>query len=108
MRVARALPHGPDRHAAAPAPARARHLLPPALRSRMQIEHGARLESSAMLRCPRCSHRIRLFGGARVPRCYCGGEQFEVQPDRADAPPAAPAPRADRPAPRAPEAPPPG
>lgn len=52
----------------------------------MQIEHGARLDVAATIRCPRCGHRITLFAGARVPRCYCGGEQFELQPARADRP----------------------
>jgi DNA-directed RNA polymerase subunit RPC12/RpoP len=43
----------------------------------MPLQFGDRTSGDGTIRCRRCGHGIILRGGDAVPRCYCGGEDFE-------------------------------
>jgi hypothetical protein len=43
----------------------------------MPLQFGDRTSGDGTIRCRRCGHGIILRRGDSVPRCYCGGENFE-------------------------------
>jgi DNA-directed RNA polymerase subunit RPC12/RpoP len=43
----------------------------------MALQFGDRTSGDGTIRCRRCGHGIILRDGDSVPRCYCGGEDFE-------------------------------
>jgi len=43
----------------------------------MTLQFGDRTSGDGMIHCRRCGHGIVLRDGDSVPRCYCGGEEFE-------------------------------
>ena len=43
----------------------------------MPLQFGDRTSGDGTIHCRRCGHGIILRGGDAVPRCYCGGEDFE-------------------------------
>ena len=53
----------------------------------MPLQFGDRTSGDGPIYCRRCGHGIILRGGNAVPRCYCGGEDFDDS---------APAPRGER------------
>jgi DNA-directed RNA polymerase subunit RPC12/RpoP len=43
----------------------------------MTLHFGERTPEDGTIRCRRCGHGIVLRMGATVPRCYCGGDEFD-------------------------------
>ncbi|AHG91598.1 hypothetical protein J421_4061 [Gemmatirosa kalamazoonensis] len=47
----------------------------------MTLRFGDRTSGDGAIHCRRCGHGITLRGGDAVPRCYCGGDEFEEPGD---------------------------
>jgi hypothetical protein len=43
----------------------------------MTLQFGERTSGDGAIHCRRCGHGITLRDGDSVPRCYCGGDEFE-------------------------------
>jgi hypothetical protein len=46
--------------------------------TRNRVEFGDHTAGETTVRCVRCGHAVVVMRGACVPRCYCGGHEFDV------------------------------